>query len=238
MRGVHAAALIALALSCGGCAGGGSRSLRCAWPDEAARRLDLRTNADQRHLNADARVAEELAIRYADVRRGHRSGHFSGFEEYHRTRDQCLASLAGEIANRHAISPSEVAGAVGRRDGRLDAFVLLVFAALYAFAANRFLRRLFARFPADDPWPALIGTAASAIGVSAVGVILGGLGATIVEMIQLGDTHMSYRADRLPWSRHAVPLFVGGMILFSLIAVVRWLRGRGVPPAAGIRLTR
>jgi hypothetical protein len=49
-----------------------------AWPDEPAELLDLNKTADQRHLNRDARVAEELAIRHADVSRGHRSGHYEG----------------------------------------------------------------------------------------------------------------------------------------------------------------
>jgi hypothetical protein len=194
-------------------------------------RLDLRTGSHQRHLAADARAAEELAIRYADVTRGHRSGHFISVEEYHRTRERCFDALSGEIATRHAISRAEVAGAVGRRDDLLDAIVLLVFAALYGFAANGFLRQLFVRFPPDEPWPALVGTVAGAIGISATGVIVGGLGASIVEMIQLGDMHMSYRADRLPWSRHWLLMFAGGIVLFSVIASIRW---RNSDQSAGV----
>ena len=48
--------------------------------------------------------------------------------------------------------------------------------------------------------------------------------ATIVEMIQLGDMHMSYRAERMLWSRHWPALFAGCVILFSLIATARWRR--------------
>ena len=212
------------AICCSGCLGRPPLNASCAWPDEPSARLDLATASDRRHLNADARVAEELAIHYADVTRGKRSGHFTDFDEYHRTRDQCLAALSREIASRHGISPAAVAGAVGRRDERLDAIVLLIFAALFGFAANRFTRQLFVRFPPDEPWPALIGTAAAAIGVSATGVILGWLGSTIVETIQLGDMHMSYRAERMLWSRHWPAIFLGCLILFSLIAMARWRR--------------
>jgi hypothetical protein len=196
----------------------------CEWTESTAATLDLHTSAAQRHLIRDARVAEEIAIHHADVTRGHRSGHYAGAEEYGRTRDRCLATLTAQIASGHDIGAAQVAAAVGQRDQRLDGAVLLAFILLYAIAANLFARRLVARFPPDQPWPALIGTAAAAIFVGAAGVILGGLGATLVEMIQVGDTHLSYRAERLPWSQHWLPLFVGGVVLFSLIATIRWRR--------------
>jgi hypothetical protein len=202
-------------------AAGGSA---CEWPAEPALPLDLRDRSQQRHLNADARTAEELAIRHADVQRGHRSGRFAGVEEYHRTRDGCFAALSGEIASRHRVTTAQVAEAALQRNGRSDATVLLIGIVLFVIAANGFARRLFSRFPSDEPWPALIGAGAGAVFISAVGLILGGLGASIVEMIQLGDMHMSYRADRLPWTQHWLPLFVGGLILFALIAAARWRR--------------
>ncbi len=55
----------------------------CEWTDESALLLDLRNPMHQRHLNHDALVAEELAIRYADARRGHRSGQLKRIDEYH-----------------------------------------------------------------------------------------------------------------------------------------------------------
>lgn len=213
---------------CGAACGGGARSPDCGWRDEPATRLDLNDKGDQRHLSGDARLAEELAIRYADVTRGRRSGRYRGPDEYHRAREQCFERLSGVIATRHGISPAAVAGAVGRRDGRVDAIVLLVFAALYGFAANGSLRALFVRFPPDEPWPALIATAAGAIAFSATGVIFGGLGASIVEMIQLGDMHMSYRADRLPWAQHSLLIFSGGVVIFVIIASIRWRRSADV----------
>ena len=155
-RGIHAVLPIALAVLCGGCFGRPTNG-SCAWPEKPAVHLSLQTGSDRRHLNADARFAEELAIHYADVTRGKRSGQFTDFDEYHRTRERCLSALSAAIASRHGVSPAEVAGAVGTRDGRLDAIVVLVFAVLYGFAANSFLRRLFERLPPDEPWPALVG---------------------------------------------------------------------------------
>lgn len=215
-------AVCVVSLCCAGCVGG-PRTPNCEWPEEPSVVLDLKVAADQRHLNGDARVAEELAIRHADVTRGHRSGHFAGADEYRQARDRCLDALSREIASRHGIRPAQVTDSVGRRDGRLDALIVLLFAALYGLAANGAARRLFVRFPPGEPWPAAIGTAAAAVFASAAGVTAGGLGSTIVEMIQLGDTHLSYRTSRLPWQQHWLPLFLGGVIAFCFIAVVvRW----------------
>ncbi len=101
-------------------------SPNCEWTDESALLLDLRNPVHQRHLNHDALVAEELAIRYADARRGHRSGQFKGIDEYQRIRGQCLAALSGVIASHHGIAPEQVIDAVGQRDGRLDGVVVLL----------------------------------------------------------------------------------------------------------------
>jgi hypothetical protein len=177
-----------------------------------------------RHLNADARRAEEIAIHYADVTRGIRSGAYGGPDQYRGARERCLAALARDIAADHGIQPAQVLAAVGRRDHLLDAVVLLLIAALHALAADRFLRRLFATYLPDEIAPALIGAAAGAIGLSAAGVVVGGLSASIVEMIQLGDTHLSYRADRIPWTAHSLPLFAAAIVVFALIATVRWTR--------------
>ena len=215
-------AVCVVSLYCAGCVGG-PRAGTCDWPEEPRRALDLNKAGDQRHLNGDARAAEELAIRYADASRGHRSGQFAAADEYRRTRETCLAALSSAIASRHGIQPGQVAGAVGGRDGRLDAFVLLLFAALFGFVANGAARRLHERFPPDEPWPAAIGTAAAAIFASAAAVIVGGLASMIVEMVALGDTHLSYRAGRLPWQQHWLSLFLGGVAVFSVIAlIVRW----------------
>jgi hypothetical protein len=210
------------------------RNPNCEWSDEAAMPLDLNTTAHRRHLGADARVAEELAIRYADVTRGHRSGHFEGNDAYHRVREQCLAALAREIASRHRIQPSQVANAVGQRDARLDASVMVVFAAIFGLAANGLARRLRERFPPGERWAALLCTAAAGALLSASGVMLGAIGASIVEMIQLGDTHLSYRTSRLPWEQHRLLLFVGGLALFGAIAAIHRRR----QPAAPADLSR
>jgi len=221
----RAAAWSVVALCCGAC-NPPAAQVSCKRPDEPISRLDLRLNADQRHLAADARRAEEIAIRFADTTRGRRSEHYAGPEEYHDTRERCLATLSWEIATRHGVQAGDVISAVGQRDGRVDAMVLVLFAAIFSLAANGVAGRLFDRFPRDEPWPALIATTGAAVFTSAVGVILGGLGSSIVEMAQVGNTHLSYRTSRLPWNQHWLALFAGGLILFAIIATIRWRQRR------------
>ena len=218
--------LLAMALllpvGAAGCISAPART--CEWTAETPVALDLSDSAQLRHLEGDARAAEERAIRYADTTRGHRSGHYQGVAEYHDTREACLAALTREIASRHQLQPVQVADAVGRRDRRLDAIVLIVFAVLFVAAASRLSGGLLSRFAPDQRWPAAIGIAASAVFLSAAAVMIGDLGAATVEMIQLGDMHLSYRAARIPWHRQTPELFVGGVLLFVAIAIVRWRR--------------
>ncbi len=196
----------------------------CEWTTEPAGALNLSDSAQVRHLEEDARAAEERAIRYADTTRGHRSGHYQGVAEYHDTRDACLKALTQEIASRHRLQPAQVADAVGRRDRRLDAIVLIAFTALFVAAASRLSGAMLSRFAPDQRWPAAMGIAASAVFLSAAAVMVGDLGAATVEMIQLGDMHLSYRAARIPWHRQWPELFAGGIVLFVAIAIVRWRR--------------
>jgi hypothetical protein len=223
------ARVIVLVCCCAGCAPGPFDS-KCDWPEEPASTLDLRTSADRRHLNADARIAEEIAIRHADATRGRRSGHYQGSDEYQRSRERCLSTLSAAIAETHHLRIAQIAVAVAQRDERVDAMVLVVFAALFVIAANGVVLRVFRRFPADEPAPRAIGTIAAAIVVSIAGVIVGGLAAAIVEMVRLGNAHLGYRTARLPWNQHWALLFLGAVALFSIIAAVRW-RGRDGSPA-------
>jgi hypothetical protein len=218
----------ALALALGSCACTGARSSDCAWPDEPAAALDLARISQRRHLIADARAAEQIAIHHADVTRGRRSGHFAGNDEYRETRDRCFAAQSTTIAARHNLRPAQVTEAAAQRDVLVDTLILLVLAGMFAFAANGLARRIFERFPRDEPWPALTSAAAGAVFLSIAGVVGGGLGATIVEMVRLGSLHMSYRAERLPWNQHWLALGIAAFALFSIVAAIRW---RGATPA-------
>src|SRR5690349_23761481 len=103
----------------------------CAWTNDPPRALDLRRAADRRHLDRDAETAEELAIRYADAARGHRSGHFAGDAEYAGARERCMATLVDAAAAAHGVDRRDVVDAIGRRPTGVDLAVPLSFACAY-----------------------------------------------------------------------------------------------------------
>ena len=50
------------------------------------------------------------------------------------------------------------------------------------------------------------------------GVMLGEMWSWAVEGYRVGNSHMSYRAERLIWSRHRGALFVRALVLFWVVA--------------------
>src|ERR1700680_1367385 len=76
--------------------------------------------SQQRPLSDEAEFAEDLAIRYADSRRGPRSGHFEGMAEYVRTRDQCMITLFKVIGSSHGVTDEQVRRSVGHRQTSID----------------------------------------------------------------------------------------------------------------------
>jgi len=200
----------------------------CEWPSEPAIALDLRNRANERHLVDDLRVAEELGIRYSDSRvaRG------TAPPEWARTRDDCDTRLFNEIAHTHSISLADVRDARHHlaRDWDLAAYLPLV--ALYAVAALIMARRIRNRFfwP-EEKLAVIVATLLASAAISAPLVPLGHLWGGVVEMIRVGDMHMSYRADRLGWRGHDAEVFALGVVLFWSIVLLhhhgRRVRGDG-----------
>jgi hypothetical protein len=84
----------------------------CRWSQEPSRPLDLRARSDRTHLTADAVLAEELAIRFADATAGFRSGHYAGADAYAAARERCLTRLLGTVADAHAVAPAVARDAI------------------------------------------------------------------------------------------------------------------------------
>jgi hypothetical protein len=99
-----------------------------------------------------------------------------------------------------------------------------VFTVLFVAASSRLSGGLLSRFAPDQRRPTAIAIAVSAAFLSAAAVMVGDLGAATLEMIQLGDTHLSYRASRIPWNQHWASLFAGGVLALVAVAIVRWRR--------------
>lgn len=217
IRLIVAPVLVRLCLA--GCDSRNPRNSNCEWPQETAMSLDLSESAQRRHLSDDAQFAEDLAIRYADSHGGLRSGHFVGFDEYGRIREQCMTALFEVIGKNHGVTEQQVRQSLVHRRTSLDLSVILSFAMLYGFAASGVARRVCCRFPLNEGWimPVLATVVTSAV-VSIAGVLLGEIWSAVAEMFRVGNGHMSYRVDRIPWNQHRLGLFLGGTVLFWLIA--------------------
>jgi hypothetical protein len=224
------AALLVSALAAGRAAPPRSGASCESAHDEAPRALDLRQPADRQHLTDDALAAEDLAIRYADWHRGHRSGHFDGHAAYADARDACMAALFGAVARTHEVTPWQVRAALGTRRLSLDLIVVLSFAAVYVFAAAgivRWIRRAVAGAGLRVLMPAMF---VASLFVSTAGVGLGEIWSDVSEMVRVGNEHLSIRASRVPWTEHRFALFAAGVLLFWLMAAQRDRSGMGGDP--------
>jgi hypothetical protein len=203
--------LLLVVLGCvPGCARRAQPNSDRQWPQESAVSLDLSQSTQQQHFSADAEFAEDLAIRYADARRG---------PDYQRTRDQCMAGLFQVIADSHRVTQDQVRRSLEQRRTDLDLAIMLSYAVLYGWTASIIARRVLRLYPHEEERLARVVMTFFASGaVSAAGVLLGEQWAWEMETLRIGNGHMSYRADRIPWGHHRLGLFVGGVVLFWLVA--------------------
>ena len=207
-----------------GCVRHDGRNPDCRWPGETgARALNPSQPRDRQHLSEDAEFAEELAIRYADTHDGLRSGHFESREVYVQGRDRCLGEMFAEIGKAHGVTPTEVFKSLGRNRAEFDLAVNLPFVLLYIFAASVMVRRIWGRCPPGEGW--MVGMAMvllCSLAFGAGGVLLGEQWSTAAESVRVGSGHLSYRVDRLPWVRYRGELFAFTVMLFWLIAAIRY----------------
>lgn len=56
--------------------------------------------------------------------------------------------------------------------------------------------------------------------------------AGLCENLRIGNGHLSYRLDRLPWGHHRLALFAGALVLFWTMA---YLRARAARVSGPIR---
>jgi hypothetical protein len=204
------------------CARHSQPNASCEWPQETSPgALGTGPPPQERHLSDDAEFAEDLAIRYADARRGPHSGHFEGIAEYGRTREQCMANLFKVIGSTHNVMPEQVRRSLGRRRPGLDLAVILSFAVLYGWLAYVIAGRLCRLYAHQEGLlTEVVMTIFASAAVSAAGVGLGEEWSLMMENFRLSSGHLSYRVMRIPWTQHRVGLFVGGVVLFCLLSAL------------------
>lgn len=137
-----------------------------------------------------------------------------------------MASLFHVIANDHGVTQQQVRESLVRRRASWDLAVILSFAVLYGFVASGMTRRLWRRFPPDEGWfaGAVVTIVTSAL-VSMAGVLVGEIWSTMAETFRVGNGHLSFRTDRIPWTQHRFGLFVCGVVFFWLIAGLHYREG-------------
>jgi hypothetical protein len=214
--------MLLLTVGLAGCVAHSRVNANCDWTNDSASRLNLGRSGDVRHLLNDATVAEDLAIRYADATRGHRSGHFAGPDEYTSARERCLATLVNVAAVNHGVGVQQIRELRGRRSGAIDASVGLSFAVMYVLLSAVLAGGLYRRFPVDEPVAASTASLLVGIVLSICGVVALGLWAGMIEIARIGNAHLSYRADSLPWGHHTLALFIAGTFLFVGTAAIRY----------------
>ena len=212
--------MVIVVMSFTGCARPGDHpiSSSCEWIESDLRALDLATSADRRHLRFDAATAEDMAIRWADQRFGHRP-------EYDERSQECRERLFAGVAQTHGIDVATVRQYSGARDVPVDVAVILGFALVYAVCAYLLAGRIRKRFPPGEPgfWVMALTMAG---GVSLIGVLIGIFGSIIVETYRLNSVHLSYRMNRSPFRQYWVILFAGAVLIFILTSLLRYYKTR------------
>lgn len=141
-----------------------------------------------------------------------------------------MSSLFATVATDDGVTEEQVREAAAQRPFAFDFAVMLSFAVLYFLVANAMALRVWRRFPIQDGWMAgIIATAAVSIVVSAAAVFAGDIWTGIAENIRVGNGHLSYRLDRIPWRHHHVSLFIAGIALFWIAATIQSRRRRPEP---------
>jgi len=208
-------------LCAGGCIDRSRLNPHCEWTRDEAFALDLSRLADQRHLVADAQLAEGLAVKFADTEHRRRSGYggHGGLLEYGGVLRQCYGPLVDRIVRDHRVSATQVDAARRVRDLRFDLPVELSFAGFYALIAYALGGRIRRRF-ADGSRAVQVGiVAAASAAASFLGIQLGVVWGAIWECVRIGDDHFGvFRASHPAVMQHLGAVFAGGVAVFAIAA--------------------
>jgi hypothetical protein len=190
---------------------------RCEIPAEPPRPLHLDRFADRGHLRAEAATAESWAIAYADVSPLRQQG--AG--PYADVRDQCMAMLFVRISQSHAIDVGTVREYAQQRDIIFDAVVLLMFAFAYAIIAYQLVGAVTHRFSGDERLALVAAVIIVSVMTVFVAVLVGDSWSIGAEVLRVGNGHLSYRTERLPWRQYRPAIIATALGVFWLVAAVR-----------------
>lgn len=193
------------------------RARRCEIQAEPPRPLHLDRIADRAHLRADSATAESWAIAYADVSPLRRQG--AG--PYADVRDQCMTVLFARLSQRHGIDVSTVREYARQRDIIFDAAVLLLFAFAYVVIAYQLVGAVTHRFSSDERFARIAAVIIVSVMTVPVAVLAGDSWSIAAEVLRVGNGHLSYRTERLPWRQYRPAIIATALGVFWLVTTVR-----------------
>ena len=191
-------AVLGLLLAVAGCGVPAGMNNDCEWP----------AGPRPRTLVEDVRTAEELAMRYADARYDSKAAHG-------RLRSECEAKLFDLLSNAHGVSATEVSAAREQlARNSFDPPVHLPLIVFYLAAILWTTRKIRDRFTSDERMAIAVTSVFVGLGIGLIVIVLGHLWDGTVEMLRVGNTHMSYRVGRLGFREHTAKVFAGTLVLF------------------------
>jgi len=130
-----------------------------------------------------------------------------------------MADLFGEIARIHGVPVTSVSRSLGQNHAYIDAAEIVPFVLLCCLGAAAAARMIWRKYPpAENGWLAgIVMLAFLSLVLAAGSTLLGEVWCWSAESFRIGNSHMSYRVQRLWWGRHRTELFVTAFVVFSLM---------------------
>jgi hypothetical protein len=226
--------IVLVVVAMAGCARREGMNFECAWPPDAAAALDIADPVAVRHLLDDIQLAEELGIRYGDRKSGWRVAMVFGVAFRHggqrnatlgrRLRESCTASLLKTVAETHSMSIEAIDKTrtrLAERGANLRVAIPMTF--LYLWLSLYTIRRIRDRFEADETLPIAVAAVIMSVAVTATVMMAALVWGGAVEIVRVGNEHLSYRASRRLWPRptEIVPFLALGTVSFWIMAATR-----------------
>ena len=105
-----------------------------------------------------------------------------------------------------------------QRDIIFDAAVLLVFAFAYVVIAYQLVGAVTRRFSGDERFALVAAVIIVSVMTVFVAVLVGDSWSIGAEVLRVGNGHLSYRTERLPWRQYRPAIIATALGVFWLVA--------------------
>jgi hypothetical protein len=207
---------------CPGCIERRRVNASCDWTGDSPYPPDGQAAAQRRHLIADAQLAEELAVRYADAEFNRHYGYdgHGGLEGS--ARATCMTRLVATIARSHRVGPAQVDAQRGRRNAFFDLVAAASFVPMFVLMATLAGGALDHRFSTERATIRTVAVGLTSAALSFLGLQVGQLWLSVWETIRVRNGHISVfrSASRTVWTHQY------GWVLFACGVAVCWMAAR------------